>query len=93
MNGSISGMAPSCSKVVDLKLIVGGRSWKLAQVGRETFVPAEKMEPMDACEGQIVITVEGRASVFNVKLIYGVVPFDDETMEIPIQLLSQNPEC
>ncbi len=75
--------------MVHLQLNVGGRSWKLAQVGRETFIPAEKINPMDACEGQIIITVEGRASVFNVELTCGVMPFDDETAEIPIRLITQ----
>jgi len=45
---------------------------------------------MEPCTGQIAITVDGRTTVFDVNLTIGVLPFDDETSEIPIELIRKS---
>lgn len=63
------------SSSVELHLEANGREWPLAKTGRDHFVPAARFE-LPACDGVIVVSIDGKEHRSNVRLVNGVSFFD-----------------
>jgi hypothetical protein len=65
------------SPKLELRLEADGKSWPLAKLGSDHFVPDEhcKIE-LDPCDAKIVMTVDGDEQVWRVRLVHGAVPFE-----------------
>jgi hypothetical protein len=63
------------SSEVELRLVVDGRIIPLAKMD-QSFVVLREAISLPECEGEIVMSVDGRLHTWPVKLPHGAVPFD-----------------
>jgi len=66
------------SSDVRLRLEADGRSWPLAKLGPDHFVPSEQFE-LQPCDAEIVMTVDGAERRWKVRIPEGVCIFKSAT--------------
>lgn len=79
----------SYSSRITLTLYAEGRSIPLSKIGPGYVVPTDPIE-LPKCFAKVVMTVDERPRIWDVHLIHGAVPYDDQvaavdcaTMELP----------
>jgi len=66
-----------------MRLEVDGRSWPVAKLCSDHFVPAERFD-LKACTADIVLTIDGKERRWTVRLTKGVCFFDSD---VPISTI------
>ncbi|MBW3542082.1 MAG: hypothetical protein KY476_17570 [Planctomycetes bacterium] len=69
------------SSDVELKLVVEGSEYRLAQIG-PGFIMFRDTPRLPQCMAEIVMTVDGREQRWPVRLVDGAVPFDEAVRAI-----------
>jgi hypothetical protein len=64
------------SPIVSMRLEANGEVLPIAKLGPDHFVPAHRFQ-MPACDGVIVMTVEGQERRWEVRIVHDVLPFDE----------------
>lgn len=67
-----------------MRLEAGGRSWRVAKLCSDHFVPAERFD-LEARTAEIVLTVDGKERRWTVSLINGRVCYFDS--DVPISMI------
>ena len=62
------------SSNVQLRLVANGRSWPVAKLGPDHFVPSERLELLP-CDAEIIMTVDGDERRWNVRIVEGACIF------------------
>jgi hypothetical protein len=65
------------SPIVSMRLEANGQVWKIAKLGPDHFVPVGHPQ-IPACNGVIVMVVDGQERRWNVRIVTDVLPFDDD---------------
>ena len=71
------GIRCDYSADVRLRLEAGGRTWPIAKLGPDHFVPSGRLD-LPPCNADIVLTVDGKERRWSVQLIDGACPLDSE---------------
>ncbi len=67
------------SAEVRLQLRADNRSFDLASIGPNEFIPRQPLE-LAACDAEVVMFIDGTQFLWPVRLPHGAVPFDSKIM-------------
>ncbi len=70
------GIGTDYSPKLRMWLEANGRTWPIAKLGPDHFVPTAGFE-LSPCDARIVMTVDGEEHYWQVRIVDGVFPFDD----------------
>ncbi len=65
------------SPIVSMRLEANGQVWPIAKLGPDHFVPVDHLQ-IPACDGVIVMIVDGHERRWIVRIVNDVLPFDDD---------------
>lgn len=71
-----SKLKANYSAYVQLYLIVGDESWKLAAIGPDSITLRHGGIELDPCRGEVVMLVDGNEHRWDVILPHGAVPYE-----------------
>lgn len=72
-----------------MRLEVNGKAWPLAKTGRNHFVPADRFD-LKACDGVIVVSIDGKEHRSFVRVVNGVCFFDTR---VAIERMESDPKA